>query len=114
MRLAVELRPSVCFALILPSSTAHHPARERAVGVTHYPCLGPVLSAPLFSDSPVRRGYGRRADAGLLPRWPQFEVATIPRLTGKDWHYLKVPQAVFTASTASTFDQLMRHVEAFA
>jgi type III restriction enzyme len=36
------------------------------------------------------------------------------RLTGNDWRYLKVPQAVFTASTASTFEQLMRHVEALA
>jgi type III restriction enzyme len=41
-------------------------------------------------------------------RW--CEDAT--RLTGNDWRYLKVPQAVFTASTATTFDQLVRHVEA--
>jgi type III restriction enzyme len=34
------------------------------------------------------------------------------RLTGEDWFYLKVPQAVFDASPATTFEALMRHVEA--
>jgi type III restriction enzyme len=41
-------------------------------------------------------------------RW--CEDAT--RLTGNEWAYLKVPQRVFEASPATTFDQLMRHVEA--
>jgi type III restriction enzyme len=40
-------------------------------------------------------------------RW--CEDAT--RLTGDPWEYVKVPQKVFDASTASTFDQLLRHVE---
>jgi type III restriction enzyme len=40
-------------------------------------------------------------------RW--CEDAT--RLTGNKWTYLKVPQAVFDASPAQTFDQLARHVE---
>jgi type III restriction enzyme len=43
-------------------------------------------------------------------RW--CEDAT--KLTGSDWSYLKVPQAVFDASPATTFDQLARHVEALA
>lgn len=34
------------------------------------------------------------------------------RLTGEDWFYLKVPQAVFDVSPATTFEALMRHVEA--
>lgn len=40
-------------------------------------------------------------------RWCQHAS----RLTGHDWHYLKVPQAVFTATPATTFDQLLRHVQ---
>jgi type III restriction enzyme len=41
-------------------------------------------------------------------RW--CEDAT--RLTGSEWRYVKVPQAVFNASSATTLDQLIRHVEA--
>lgn len=33
-------------------------------------------------------------------------------LTGHEWEYLKVPQKIFEASPATTFDQLMRHIEA--
>ncbi len=43
-------------------------------------------------------------------RW--CEDAT--KLTGDNWEYLKVPQAVFDASQAQTFDQLARHVETLA
>jgi type III restriction enzyme len=35
-------------------------------------------------------------------------------LTGDRWEYLKVPQKVFDASTASSFEQLMRHVDVMA
>jgi ABC-type lipoprotein release transport system permease subunit len=40
-------------------------------------------------------------------RWCEDATA----LTGDSWDYLKVPQKVFEASTASTFEQLVRHVE---
>lgn len=33
------------------------------------------------------------------------------KLTGDTWEYLKVPEAVFKASSARTLDQLIRHVE---
>ena len=36
------------------------------------------------------------------------------KLTGEAWDYLKVPEKVFKASTATTLDQLLRHVEAMA
>jgi type III restriction enzyme len=36
------------------------------------------------------------------------------RLTGDRWEYLRVPQKVFDALTASTFEQLMRHVDVVA
>jgi type III restriction enzyme len=41
-------------------------------------------------------------------RW----CADASSLTGDAWEYLKVPEKVFKASTASTLDQLIRHVEA--
>jgi type III restriction enzyme len=34
------------------------------------------------------------------------------RLTGDDWGYIKVPEKVFQASTASSMEQLIRHIEA--
>jgi type III restriction enzyme len=36
------------------------------------------------------------------------------RLTGEDWGYLKVPEKVFYASTASSLEQLTRHIEALS
>lgn len=41
-------------------------------------------------------------------RWCQDATG----LTGDRWEYLKVPEAVFKASPATTFDQLLRHVDA--
>jgi type III restriction enzyme len=38
--------------------------------------------------------------------------ADAARLTGDDWYYVKVPEKVFNSSSASTMEQLTRHVEA--
>ena len=50
-----------------------------------------------------RRGPG--VDTGLL-----LEDAS--KLTADEWGYVKVPEKVFYASTASSMEQLTRHIEA--